>query len=639
MTQPWITNLGEPQPAHAAESKRGLWFWVKQTCLFPFRLLGLLLVLTLLIGGVSMWVIPNIAAQHEVDQVLLVLRILDDEGPARPFRRLNYQERILDKLLELRPGDSSHPGESSPESRRKENLRDEVVAAQAKQTAGGYSYAVRFASGRQQQLTATTPHTTVPRAELAEARRGVSRFFPPHDHKKWEAVLAWGESLFVTSWLQKYNPEAAPLDRFAGPSGGTEDEQLWCIWQVLRSGGAPAEDLDRLPELFRQAFPATEDRDAALAWAGTLLQRLEVLFSSRREDYRVSAGSKSGREGVLSIYGSFKQVLPPDTEWTRLWLLQQYVGLSPAARQAARQRWLDCFPASQQEQVHELGETLAEERRTAEPLPNAPEVVPVLCVIERLTGTDPDGQACCDAMARLPARKLLQLALQLAYPNDDLFYLLASGDPLELYPISGGRGEPNYYLAIVLFVLALTVLLALGVRTTLDWFAAPLLLGKTTRPLWEKHHDGRGSEPWWGTALGVLLLAGVGCLMARNSISELISVQVDSTAHLFLGSLMATAFGGVLIAIIRRILALFLIACGVDVEETWADEILGVLGGGFVLYHFGNDLFSIALYALSDIVPGLLFAGLHRLRGRPEPESKPPAEQPVARAEWWPSAR
>src|SRR5205807_1841023 len=137
-----------------------------------------------------------------------------------------------------------------------------------------------------------------------------------------------------------------------------------------------------------------------------------------------------------------------------------------------------------------------------------------------------DGQACCEAMTRLPARKLLQLALQLAYPNDDLFYLLASGDPLELYPISGGRGEPSYYLAIVLFILAITFLLTMGIRTCLDWFAVPLLLRKTTRPLWEKHQKGRGSEPWWGTAVGVLALSGVGCLMARNSISELISVQV-----------------------------------------------------------------------------------------------------------------
>src|SRR5205807_9404943 len=135
VTQPWITGLGEPPPTPPTTSKRGLWFWVKQTGLFPFRLLGLVLVLTLLIGGVSMWVVPDLAAQHDVDQLLLVLRILDDEGPARPFRRLNYQQQVLAKLLDLQPDPSSSQGESSSDSKRKTDLRDDVVSAQAKQTA------------------------------------------------------------------------------------------------------------------------------------------------------------------------------------------------------------------------------------------------------------------------------------------------------------------------------------------------------------------------------------------------------------------------------------------------------------------------------------------------------------------------
>src|SRR5262249_32142435 len=137
MNQPWITGLGEPQPVLPTQRTRGIWFWVKQIALFPFRLLGLLVVLTLLIGGVSMWIIPDVAAQHEVDALLLVLRTLDDEGPARPFRRLNYQTQLQAKFLKLRPADTSS-GESSSESQWRSRLRDEVVTAQAKRTAGGY---------------------------------------------------------------------------------------------------------------------------------------------------------------------------------------------------------------------------------------------------------------------------------------------------------------------------------------------------------------------------------------------------------------------------------------------------------------------------------------------------------------------
>jgi hypothetical protein len=92
--------------------------------------------------------------------------------------------------------------------------------------------------------------------------------------------------------------------------------------------------------------------------------------------------------------------------------------------------------------------------------------------------------------------------------------------------------------------------------------------------------------------------------------------------------------GGMLITSLRRILGLALVACGIDIEATWLDEALGILLGGYVLHHFGNDLVAIGLFALTDLGPGLVMAGLERLRGRhdsgpePEPPSAPAAQVP-----------
>src|SRR5262249_46182181 len=154
-------------------------------------------------------------------------RVLDDDSPARPLRRLGYQERIHAQLLDLRPGAAAG---KSPAPKASAELKDEIASASAKRTTGGQVYTIRYASGKTQTLTATTPHTPSPATELAAARKAVRRFYPPRDAREWQRVLAWGESLFVSSWVNKYDPSKAPRERFSGPAGGTEDEQVWCVW-------------------------------------------------------------------------------------------------------------------------------------------------------------------------------------------------------------------------------------------------------------------------------------------------------------------------------------------------------------------------------------------------------------------------
>ncbi len=629
MAQPWSNFQADPPRDEWSRPQPDFWYGVKKVVLFPFRLLGLICVIALLFGGISMWGLPVLADQAQVDVFLLVLRAIDDETPVRPFRRLKYEPAIRDYLLDLAPGETPvAEGQPAPPDRSK--LGDTVTAVKTNRDRGYYVHTVRYASGQSQTLRSTTPHTNAPRDQLRAARRGVARAFPPADREAWETVLEWGESLFIAAWITKFDPGTAPLTEFAKPYTGTEDERIWCVWHALRSGGTPEEDLARLPELFEQAFPSASDREAALAWAGELYRRLEAQFHGRREVYAASRSSASGREGRFAAYHQLRCVLPPRTRWTELWLLQQYVGLSPAARTAARERWLGFFPPGNHERVLALGETLAEERRgNGEPLPNAPEVLPALCVFERLTGTDRDGEAATDATGQLPFRKLLSQVLMIAYPNDELYYLLAAGDPLGLHPFFiMGEGKASYWGQIggFLFIVWVTTL---GVQWVLNGFVARKVLRDSTRPLWEKHHAGRGREPWWLAVLGVVLLAGVGTALASVTLSEMVGVQVGSPLELFGGALLATAVGGLLIGICRRVSALFLVACGVDIEQTWADEILGIALGAIVLHHFGNGIFSIGLFALSDLVPALLGAWLYGRRLPRVEHTPPPAPGPA----------
>jgi hypothetical protein len=632
MDQPWIPIEANVRSPAAKPPQTGLWKWVKRLVLLPFRIMGLICVLALLLGGPSMWIIPDVAARHGLDMSLVVLRVLDDDSPARPLRRLGYQESIQAKLLELRPDGTQPSGNTG-----RGELKEEIISLSVERKAGGHIYSIRYAGGKSQTVSATTPHTTVSAEELTAARKAVSRFYSPQNTKEWARILAWGESLFVSSWVNKYDPARAPRERFVGPPGGTEEEQVWCVWQVLRCGGAPEEDLAHLPELFAQAFPDKQDQEQALAWSHTLYERLTSYFIARKPYFQISSGSHAGHEGILDAYFSLQHVLPPSTDWTHLWLLQQYVGLSPAAREAARLRWLKCFPASREQQVLEWGAKLIEERREkGEALPNVPDVLPALCVLERLTGTDADGQATHDAVRHIPQLKLAETALMFAYPNDDLFYVLAAGNRLDFYPsVHQDPSSPaSYYLAVLLYVLAITSMASLGVQTALGWLGRRVTGWTGNRHLWDKRQESRGEGSWWLSGLSILVCSYVGYLMAPSSLPEAVLVQIDSPAELFYGALMATAIGGFLITTCRKALGLFLITFGVDVEKTWADEILGILFGGYILYHFGNDFLAIGIFALSDLAPGLVQVGFDRLRKRGHAEPRPeagPAVRPVPR--------
>src|SRR5262249_46754909 len=181
-------------------------------------------------------------------------------------------------------------------------------------------------------------------------------------------------------------------------------------------------------------------------------------------------------------------------------------------------------------------------------------------------------------------------------PNDDFFYLEASNDPLRLYPTttSGATWKGKFFrVGTSIFFI---VVVQLGIGTVLAGLARVLLLGESQQELWREHTAGGGKDPWCRWLVGVLVAAGIGTLTAPFSLDDSMGLHIASYPELFLGALTATLVGGVLIATCRRILALVLVALGVDVERTWLDEVLGILAGGLILHHFGADLVAIGLF-------------------------------------------
>ena len=593
--------------------------------LFPFRLMGLLLLVLLIPGSVQMWQMPTMAKQNEHELALVTMRALEQDKPTVPFTLLGYRETTQPAVIDLCAYQSStYHTVLMVFSANFYNLRA-VSTSSERLPDGRYRYRVTYNHRDPRVVEATTPHLKVAQADLAEAREALDRLF--EDRKQRREMLEWGESLFWTEWLWQSSLSSVPTKAIPAPLGGTEEERLWLVWQVLRGSSAEAkEELFRLPELFEEAFPKAEDRAAALKWAEGLYDRLEADFIAYRTGVRAHLAEVAKQKGPRveawednnpyePIHAGFERVLPPKTEWTHLWLVYRYAGLTRPSRAAARAHWLSCFPKKSEEEVLKLGAKIEEERRAAgEPLPNVPETLPLVCLCERLVGSDPYGQRCREAIKHTHGSDLSRLRFSIlsAYPNDEIYYLLASPDSLGLFPIGSGKKALSDRLERLSGSTLFPLIASLGFCTLLYWIAVPLLMPRRSRPLWKKHQEGRGKEPIWLWASSVVVFAAIGALVAPLTLPDVIAVQMDSYGALFLGSLAATAVGGVLIGTFRRLLAVVLIACGVDVEATWIDEALGILIGAFVLYHFGNDLLPITLFVLSDLAPGVVEALLHR---------------------------
>lgn len=638
---PHVFRLSPQSPTPPPIKPRSGWWWIRAIALFPVRLMALLILLVLIPGTVSLWRLPPLAARGDVELTLLALRVIDQDRVVAPLAPTGYKSAIRKHVIEL-----------EPEGKNYEHALGTIFSGfmyrlhATGQTCrhtpeGGYEYTITYNGCPARKVNGTTPHLNVKQEDLVAARQALTVLFP--DPQQWRELLDWGECLFWTEWTHQNSFFEVPLKLVPAPLGGTEDERLWLAWQVLRGNMPGAEaDLTRLDEQFHQTFPRPEDQTAALRWAQDLYARMESNFLAYQQFQQEKLEAKKKErlpeieswEGAASdtiqVQAQFKRALPPKTQWTYQWLVYRYIGLGEPSQSVARKRWLEAFPAQARERLLEFGtEVLAQRRAAGEPLPPVAKNLPLLCAVERLIGSDPYGQHCRELIKQEYgtglARQTLNFSVLSAYPNDEMFFLLATSDPLQMHPMSGDNVTLEARIARACGSALFTVVSGLGIITLLSWIVVPLLVRGSARTLWQKHVDGRGSEPIWLWVLSVVFFAALGTLLAPHTLPAAVHVNVGSYFDLFLGSLAATMIGGVFIASSRRILAVLLILFRVDIESTWLDEILGILLGGYILFHFGNDPFGIALFALSDLAPGLIAAALQHSHAQ-QKEALAPAQ-------------
>jgi hypothetical protein len=580
----------------------------------PVRLLGLVILVAFVPGLVGMIDLASLSRRQDIDPTLLAVRALNQEKAVRPLLYLGYRRPAQESLISVAP-ENTVMGEFL-------NLvtlnatRTQTTNIDSQQLADGtLQHTITFSDGKSRSETSATPHLKVPLNDQVAAADQLNQLLPQQSHE----LLEWGESLFVTEWLLHHRLSSVPAAVVPEPKTGTANERAWLAWTALCGSNteAPAE-LFRLRELFEASFPNEADRIEALSWANTFYDRVTADFTSyqsrvrREEQSDADRGSqRTAGEQRESLLAACQRVLPPDSQWTRLWLLYRLVGLSESSRQAAYELLRSRLASDDDELILAYGEALAAERRAAgDPLPPVKEIVPLLCLIERLTWTDLHGVKCREAIAELTADdpgalSFLKFSILSAFPNDEIIFLAASQNLLDTFPFGIDEGIEGAIERLV--SLSVCILLAfVGISTLLDWIVIPVIFRKGTRSrqLWDDHS--RGDAPLWHRFVSILVFGTFAAFVVPVDLDTHTRVQVASFWELWAAGIFATAIGGLLISTCGRVLAVLLTAFRVDIEKTWLDEILGIVAGGTLLWHFGNGWISIALFALTDLAPSVL---------------------------------
>ncbi len=586
-----------------------------------YHIFKVVVAFLVLAGFIAVWRIPLLARENNVEQLDLTLAIIDSHQGDRLYLLDGYEKGLQAVRLPYKPS------------------QGKTIQLQYR---GPHQFEQEVTQGSPQPyvLKSTTPRTTIPVEQLAASRHAMDLLYPAGSVAR-QQVLEFGGELFARSQPEvednewHFSPEADAalgIESHGGVHGlmeqarrrgvllrrGTEDERLWCVWQRLTLGDSrTAGDLPRLTELVHEAYPVEADRQAALAWA-------ETFHAHVVKSHRELVTDKSYRLGQHDVLTPL-----PAGEATSHWLLYQYIGLTRESRQAARQRWLRFFDEDKKGKVNEWGEALEKQRREAgEKLPPAGENVALLCVIERLTGSDALRRRCRgiiakhrqDILAQFPeAGELINLSstvsVAIAYPNDDLYHLVfGAQDPLRLCALGG-----FWWLSIVLVPLGV-----IGLRAWIfDLIGPYMLLLNENNKRFARYRKTQRQFEWLSFAVGYIVAPFVLWKMAPDSLPDPLAVLVPTDYHLLAGVFASVVLGGSVILFINRLVALVLIRLGWDIEETWLDEFLGVLIGSAILWYFENDWKSIVAFVVFAVVPEVLV----RLKARRHKEANPEADE------------
>jgi len=439
-------------------------------------------------------------------------------------------------------------------------------------------------------------------AEYQAARQLVGSVYDLDAPAVRETVLAWGDGLARIGKFQAAlrADRSLPDARAAAAAAATPDEAYLAVAVVLCGTQPNAErDLPRLRALAATAFPAAADRAAALAWAAGHYDRLAAAARSARSDAEVEY--RKGDRGDWLRKLDIPVTLPPRTPETLWWLVYRSVGLDAASRRAAADRWPGLFPGTDPDRVRAIAERIERARRAAgERLPPASDALPWVCLVERYHGLDAQGER--ERVVSLEhfdtnSRRVIGSALLHAAPSDDLFYLLASSDPLHLLPDMGGLRYP---------VVVVVLLAVYGFWVWLFPVLAEFCLRLGDDPTYRAYRDRRGHGSVQVRLAGYAVVALVGWVVALVYLPDHLVPLAGSAQSKLFASFMAVLLGGTFLGFLTRLAAIVLIRWGADVNRVWYDELLGLTVGLPLLAYLGVDMVGLALIASVELVPMLL---------------------------------
>ncbi|MFO0865715.1 MAG: hypothetical protein U0744_13870 [Gemmataceae bacterium] len=543
------------------------------------------------IGLAAQLRIPYYARQADADPNDVAIRCLD-QHQAEPFYLIEGYDEATARI--------------APPLQRETNLK---AIRSEKRGEGTFSHvAIMFTEAESFRFETTTPHTMLSAADLRTAREDLARMYRPDDVVVWAKLRSWGESLFLRWWDRTCREKTGSRPVAVEPARGTEDEHLWFAWARVTAGYPDRSEVFRLAERAKQAFPNAVEYDAAMAWAKTYYDRRNV-------HYRAWLSAEDNQDGERSWFG--EAAVPPASDFVYCWILDQHVGLTESSRARAKARWLKHFPGHEGAAI-EWGKQVERERRTSsDALPPSSDMVALVCVVERLTGWDDRGMKSRGAAIEVlrsfssplgmgSVGTFLQTAISMAYPSDDVFQLLATGDSLGVGTLPewdidrSSAGDfatwiAGWFLlvAVFQFMFRCVVLDCLGGR----------ILRLSTHDRFRHYYNSQVRGSWKGLLLGMLVVPLGKWAWEWYSLQPPISLLTPSPFHLLAGTYMGVLFGGFVILLINRLTALILLRLGVDIERNWLDEIVGTALGVALLAYFGNDAVSLATFAAAGVLP------------------------------------
>jgi hypothetical protein len=544
-----------------------------------FRFTAMCMVLIMVIGLIGMWRFPGVAKRNDVDLTHLMMRTIDTHT-LDPLHYLQDDRVLADITLDLANKEVILTTKIAPTE-----IAPRKFVHQVKDAGGP--------DAKLSTLESTTPHTRIPVEQLKLARDTLDRIFTDADPVHGVQLDSWGETMFVIWWeTMEKKPKSA-----IKPEEGNEDEHRWFVWRRLEAGMTGArKDLTRLPEMLKHQYPRAEDREAALKWASDLYDNLELV--SKYHVHESNTKLKDARKKLTLTY-----TLPPKTDWVLAWLLYTHVGLDKQSREEAAARWWGAFREDRPDIVLAWGKEIRDERQQhGEALPPGGDDVTLLCAAQRLTGTDAYGIRCRKAFwEAMDEGKGNPSALQLAtkigcFPNDDLYYVGASGDQLEVvWELSdvGARLARIMIFFILMWGINGWVFNLLGNRIL------RLSDNDVYTSFRDKHRLSRvPPKVFLAYALTPLLGWGLACAALPLSIGALIS-----PARLLVEVYVSVLMGGILFVLLSQTVAVLLIRFGIDPEKTFLDEFITIPLGIFILLHFGNEVWSIVSFVALSVIP------------------------------------